>query len=296
VISAPRNSAGTAPPRLIPYFLDSFPTFCVKSMTQLRFRKNLPAPLRLLLRPWVIVSVGLHVVVLLLPLPNRSTSELPLSEEPVRITQLPASPSPTVPSPVAVPSPPVPPSPTVQATPVAPRPTAPVTARPAAPPPASPTPSPQASPSPTPQASSSPPAPTPSPQANLDAGQPAPLPSVTASPAPSPEVATSFAAEIPHTAIGGEPGCGGQENCWQTQDTQWRSVARALEQELENQGYEVESQTDDEVPGFRVYEVSKNGETEYLNLLSTLQGTFYVLADQPMTRDELEQLTEAPNS
>jgi hypothetical protein len=264
-------------------------------MTQPRFWRNLPAPLRLLLRPWVIVSAGLHVVVLLLPLPNHSTAELPLSEEPVRITQLPASPAP-VPSPVAVPSPPVAPSPTVQAAPAAPRPTAPVAARPAAPPPDSPPPSSQASPSPTPLASSSPPTPTPSPQANLDTGQPAPLPSVAAAPTPSPEVAASFAAEIPHAAIGGEPGCGGQENCWQTQDTQWRSVARALEQELENQGYEVESQTDDEVPGFRVYEVSRNGETEYLNMLSTLQGTFYVLADQPMTRDELEQLTEAPNS
>ena len=265
-------------------------------MTQPRFWKNLPGPLRLLLRPWVIVSVGLHVVVLLLPLPNRSTSEMPISEEPVRITQLPVSASPTVPSPVAVPSPPVSPSPTVQATPAVPRPAAPVMTRPTAPPPASPTPSPQALPSPTPQTNSSPPSPTPSPQSSSDSEQPSPTASPTPSPTPSPEAITSFAAEIPHAAIGGEPGCGGQENCWQTQDTQWRSVARELEQELENKGYEVESQTDDEVPGFRVYEVSKDGETEYLNLLSTLQGTFYVLADQPMTRDELEQLTEAPNS
>lgn len=265
-------------------------------MSQPRFRKNLPAPLRLLVRPWVIVSVGLHVVVLLLPLPDRSTSEVPISEEPVRITQLPASPSPTVPSPVAVPSPPVTLSPTVQATPVAPRPTAPMVTRPTAPPTASPTPSPPASPSPTPQINSSTPSPTPSPQGTSDSTQPSPTASPTLSPAPLSESPTSFAAEIPHATIGGEPGCGGQENCWQTQDTQWRSVARALEQELENKGYEVKSQTDDEVPGFRVYEVSRDGETEYLNLLSTLQGTFYILADQPMTRDELEQLTEAPNS
>ncbi|MBD2059863.1 hypothetical protein H6F88_28400 [Oculatella sp. FACHB-28] len=265
-------------------------------MTQPRLWKRLPAPLRLLLRPWFIVSVGLHTVVLLLPLPNHSTSELPISEEPVRITQLPASPSPTVPSPVAVPSPPISPSPTVQAAPVAPRPTAPVAARPTAPAPASPTPSPQASPSPAPQSSLSAPSPTPSPQGTLDSTQPSPTASPASSPTPSPEITGSFSAEIPHAAIGGEPGCGGQENCWQTQDTQWRAVARTLEQELENKGYEVESQTDDEVPGFRVYEVSRNGETEYLNLLSTLQGTFYVLADQPMTRDELEQLTEAPNS
>ncbi|NJO67162.1 MAG: hypothetical protein HC832_07235, partial [Leptolyngbyaceae cyanobacterium RM1_405_57] len=71
--------------------------------------ENLPAPLRLLLRPWAIVSVGLHVLVLLLPLPDRSTSEPPLAEEPVRITQLPASPAPTAPSPAALSSPPEPP-------------------------------------------------------------------------------------------------------------------------------------------------------------------------------------------
>jgi hypothetical protein len=65
---------------------------------------------------------------------------------------------------------------------------------------------------------------------------------------------------------------------------------------LESKGYEVEQETGEEELNFRVYEVSKDGEIEYLNLLSTAQGTFYILADRAMTRDELEQLTAAPNS
>jgi len=263
-------------------------------MTQPRFQKNLPAPLRLLLRPWVIVSVGLHIVVLLLPLPDRSTPEPPLAEEPVRITQLPASPLPTAPPSVTVPTPAVPP-PVAQTSPAAPPPAAP---RPTAPPPASPSPSAQASPGSTVQPSPTPASQSPSPQGTSNSEEPDPSPSPTPSLSPTPETSevTGLATKIPHATIGGEPGCGGQENCWQTQDTQWRSVARALEQELENQGYDVEQQTDDETPGFRVYEVSRNGEVEYLNLISTLQGTFYVLADEAMSREQLEQLTEASNS
>ncbi|NJO50520.1 MAG: hypothetical protein HC840_14965 [Leptolyngbyaceae cyanobacterium RM2_2_4] len=256
-------------------------------MTQPRLWKNLPAPLRLLLRPWAIVSVGLHVLVLLLPLPDRSTSEPPLAEEPC--ANYPTSCLSRTYSPFSCGTVVTPRTATSRRPQRFPR-----GSRPTAPPPDSPIPSPQSSPSPTPQANPSPPSPTPSPQNTLSEQQ-SPSPSPAPGPPPAPEV-TSFAAEIPHAVVGGEPGCGGQENCWQTQDTQWRSVATTLRQELESKGYEVEQETGEEELNFRVYEVSKDGEIEYLNLLSTAQGTFYVLADQPMTRDELEQLTEAPNS
>jgi hypothetical protein len=264
-------------------------------MTQPRFWKNLPAPLRLLLRPWVIVSVGLHVLFLLMPLPDRSSSELPISEEPIQITELPASTPPAAPPPLPVPSPTAP-APAPQSTPAMPAPRS--DAPPAASTPLSPPPSPTPNPPPVPQQA----APDPgdldhSDQSNQsDQSDDSSLPP-DAMPDPDP-TATSLVEDFPHGAVGGEPGCGGQENCWQTGDSDWRSVARALERELTSEGYSVKSQTDEEILRYRVYEISKNGEVEYLNLLADIDGngTFYVLADQPMSREELEQLTETSGS
>jgi hypothetical protein len=76
--------------------------------------------------------------------------------------------------------------------------------------------------------------------------------------------------------------------CWQTAETQWRSVSTDLKQNLENKGYVVQQLDLEDDTGIRVYEVSKDGKMQYyLNLLSTEKGTVYLLAQKPLTREEL---------
>jgi hypothetical protein len=76
--------------------------------------------------------------------------------------------------------------------------------------------------------------------------------------------------------------------CWQTAETQWRSVSTDLKQNLENKGYVVQQLDLEDDTGIRVYEVSKDGKRQYyLNLLSTGKGTVYLMAEKPLTRAEL---------
>jgi len=94
-------------------------------------------------------------------------------------------------------------------------------------------------------------------------------------------------AEFPQVE-GSQAGCNGLLGCWQTPETQWRDVSSNLEQRLEAQGYEVEALDLEDDTGRRVYEVSKDGETKYyLNLLSTKQGTVYLLTKEQLTLEEL---------
>jgi hypothetical protein len=43
--------------------------------------------------------------------------------------------------------------------------------------------------------------------------------------------------------------------------------------------------------GRRIYEVSRDGETSYyLTLISTLQGAVYVLTEEPMTVEKMDEI------
>lgn len=247
-------------------------------MHQRYFWKQFPFPIKRL-RPWLLVSVALHAAVFVAPLLPSPPPSLPEPEDTVNLAPRPPLPS-TSPAP----------RPTVTASRPSPAVTVPVpqpSARPVLPPRASP----RVAPPPPPKAAApavlaSPvPTPVPSPSPVLS---PAPLP-VIASPASEPP---SPYATFPHVE-GTTAGCGGQENCWQSADTQWRSLARTLEQDLQNQGYsatQLDLETD---TGVRVYRVAKAGEPEYyLNLISTFQGTVYLISEQPMTAAEIRQAAE----
>jgi hypothetical protein len=86
-----------------------------------------------------------------------------------------------------------------------------------------------------------------------------------------------------------QPGCNNSLSCWQTAETQWRSVSENLKQNLEAQGYVVEKLELADDTGRSAYQVSKDGETKYyLNLLSTKQGTVYLLTKEQLTPEELD--------
>jgi hypothetical protein len=90
---------------------------------------------------------------------------------------------------------------------------------------------------------------------------------------------------------GAQVGCHSSESCWQTSNTQWRSLATNLRETLQTQGYSLEEVPLDNDTGRRIYRVSKPDETPYyLNLISTQEGTVYFLTAQPMTPEALNQV------
>ncbi|NES96743.1 MAG: hypothetical protein F6K32_16190 [Desertifilum sp. SIO1I2] len=271
-------------------------------MNQPTFSKNLPAPVRMLIRPMLYFSMILHGGFLLIPLPEPPPEVAEVEPEPVAVRPLSPSPSPSpspTPTPPAVQPPPSPvvtppPTPVVQSPPPAPR-------RPSPPPP-QPTPPPEIDPflgaelfetpppSPTPEVVQTP-EPTPTPEV---VQTPSPTPEVvqTPEPTPTPEVAElpeDPLAEFPHIT-GAQTGCQGQ--CWQIQQRS-TSVARNLLESLEAKGFTIR-RTDGDRTGERIYEVSKDGEVQYyISLFSTLDGgTKYAIADAPLTREDLANLNE----
>lgn len=81
-----------------------------------------------------------------------------------------------------------------------------------------------------------------------------------------------------------------KDGCWQTDETQWRSVAGKLEQHFEQEGYAVAKLDDlEDEQGMGIYEVSKPGSpTQYLHFLLTDRGTVYYLDPKRLNRNELE--------
>ncbi|NEQ28103.1 MAG: hypothetical protein F6K28_55770 [Microcoleus sp. SIO2G3] len=260
-----------------------------------RFLKNLPAPVQMLIRPMWFLSIGLHGLLLLIPIPPQPEPE-PASnpkKKAVKVTQLPPPPSP--PSPQPSPSLQLPkPSPRMQPTlppPVKPFPrlrqTPPLIVQ-RSPRVQPPQPSPvveQSTPTPTPSTPVTSSAPTPS-STPTPLATPSPSPTPSAEPTPSPSPDEPFA-DFPHVD-GVQPGCNNSLSCWQTTETQWRTVSENLKQNLEAQGYVVKKLELADDTGRTAYQVSKDGETKYyLNLLSTKQGTVYLLTKEQLTPEEL---------
>lgn len=257
-------------------------------MTNFRFWEK-TLPLQWLFRPWFLVALGLHIVALSIPLPpepeaNRLSTE-DLSVDGVRLVSLPSPPSrpPTSPADSAPASTLATPAPST-----APKATS-LNVVPSL------APQPLASPSPQPQIvseslSALPEAPTPQPLASPSSETLTPaLPEPQSIPTPqlTPPDQTAIPVNFPH-AVGSQPGCGGRNGCWQNENTQWRSIATTLKQDLENQGYTLTPVEIGSDTGMRIYQVSKMGEPPYyLNLLSTLQGTVYIVSEEPLTPEEL---------
>lgn len=287
-------------------------------MNQLNFLKNLPTPVRMLIRPMLYVSLGLHGLFLLIPIasnsPSNSAAEEP--EERVALSQLAPSPSPSPTLPTPQPTP----SPTVQSSPTpAPVPSPTLTVRPPSPTPQQPSPplpSPVErvpEPTPRPQVEETPdpflgqelfetPEPTPSPEV-VQTPEPSPTPEVTITPEPSPTPEVAAVPQTPTPAfphvIGAQQGCDNSiALCWKAAGERSTAVARNLQASLEAQGFSV-TRVDGDRTGERIYEISKDGEIHYyISLFSTLDGgTQYAIADEPLTLEELQEKsnTEAPN-
>jgi hypothetical protein len=243
--------------------------------------KSVPSSLRWLIQPTLFISLGLHLLVLILPLPERSTPESVASdlETQVRVTPLPEGPPkpptplPPTPQPSVLASPlaslnssPTPLRPTVAAAQAPQRPVAqrPVP-RPGVPSPDAPSPS----------------SPVPSPAALT-------TPDATPSPEPVLPPALPFA-DVP-VLTGAETGCYGLGTCRRLSNgVDFRTAGQTLEAQLKGQGYTVRFRDDLEVAGSKTYEITKNGETRYLNVLSAdLGNAVYLVTTQPVTLTDLQ--------
>lgn len=244
------------------------------------FLEWVPSSVRWLIKPALFGSVGLHLLLLLMPLPQRPSAPDLLTQAEstqIRLTDLPK----TLPK-----QPPPTPKPTAlkAATPSKPSPSITPQQRSAARPtlPIQPTlqrslPSVNSETLPRPIAKPIVPAPASAP----------PSPEPIASPDPVPPPSIPFA-DIPLVA-GAQTGCFGLGTCHQVVGTNFRTTGQTLEGQLKAQGYTIKSRDDLEETGREVYEISKNQETRYLNVLSSdLGSTIYLVTTQPITLDNLQ--------
>lgn len=142
-------------------------------------------------------------------------------------------------------------------------------------------------PSPTPQ-SSSPQTKSPVPIRTSKASQPqAPKPKPPSKPE-TPIAANDLVvnlAQLPNT----QP-CQQLEGCWRSQNSLWQAVYKQVAEQITTQGYKVIELDLEDDTGFKVSQIAKNGTTKYyLHMLSTLEGTVYVLNPTQLSKDEIEQ-------
>lgn len=226
--------------------------------------KNLPTPLQLLIRPMLLLSLGLHGLLIFLPMPSSQEAVPPKAEEEklVNLTQLPSSdqkPAPKSPSS---------PEASVQASPPVRRAVTPIPRRPSNIPPVS-------------QPSRSPTQDTP-PQG--DAGQTSPSSSAEDSGSTTDD---PFLADFPRYP-GTQPGSFGlpgalDSSSFKTGDAVAR-VEGFFKQELAVKKYTIQPV---EQPGRTVYQVSRAGTTQYLSLIPNPEGsgTSIVLSQEQLPDD-----------
>lgn len=156
----------------------------------------------------------------------------------------------------------------------------------------------QPSPQPTPVKSPIAAAPSPSPQSTPQSApevtqpRPATDPQVTApvTPKPTPSPVTVKPSPSPDGfQIQGAIACEGIKDCYASPETNGRSVASTLEQQLQAQGYTLKLLDLAEDTGMKIYQLSQNGQPkDYLHIIWTAQGTRSLRLPQPVT--DWEQL------
>lgn len=240
-----------------------------KRMNQTYPIKNLPVPLQGLIRPMLFMSIALHGLLMLAPVPDEEAPQKKETEKPVKITQLPTTTTP----PTTKRSQPSPkPAPPKVVTPITRQPV--LANRPR--------------PQPIVQAPRSRQQPTsnPSPASSPVAATPTQTP--TASPAPTTNTALTEFPIFP----GAKAGCLEVQSCFQTGNT-IDKVAAYFEKELPARKFTAPIDIDE--ADRKVYQVSGTDfPAQYLSLISTEQGTIYVLADQPRTLDDLKNAVVVP--
>ena len=260
-------------------------------MTQAYFLKNLPAPLQFWVRPMLLASLGLHGLVLAIPMQPEKKPEPPKKEpEKVKITQLPTTTITPAPKTAPKPSPAIS---QIKPSPVAPPPrsqTQPVNQPPIiAPVPQArsiPQPQPQVTPTPTPTPqSTATPVPQPQSTATPTAQQSPPTqpqPQATPTPTPSSTPQDPFLTGFP-TYPGVQPGTegllsGDLDKSGLHTSASFAEVASWYQTNLKD--YSPKLASDDSK--LKVFQVSKNNVSKYLNVIFSDQtgNTVILLADQ----------------
>jgi hypothetical protein len=237
--------------------------------------KSSQPPWQTLIRPMLLLSLGLHGLLLMLPTSPVHQPEPP-AEEKVSLTQLPTESSSA--SPVA---------PSTRPTPVAPTPRAVAT-----PPPRSIAPPRVAAPPPLRTAA----APTPALAASTPAASTQPSPAATAPSATPAPPADPFAAGFPHYP-NAQPGSFGlppeYESASQKTSDAMSAVASFFEQQLRAGGYTIAPL---QQAGRTVYQVMKGNITKTLTLIPNPDGagTSIILSDQPLPEDLGSADVESP--
>lgn len=90
---------------------------------------------------------------------------------------------------------------------------------------------------------------------------------------------------------GSQPGCFELPSCLQISDS-LSQVAAYFAKELPGKKYEAKRMIQE--PGREVYQVSRNGLTQFLSLIVNGNNTVYVLSDAPRSLSDLEKAVEVP--
>jgi hypothetical protein len=223
--------------------------------------KNLPAPVQLLIKPMLLISLGLHGLLLLVPI--SSDEENPIlakKEEAVKITQLPdASSKPSGKSASKAPS--------------------------------KASQSRRASSSSRPRSVALPGSQGAETRQLGSAGEQTRGTSGATEASGAGEESNDPWADFPHYS-GAQPGCFGKQSCRQT-TAELDQVAAHFVKQLPARKYTALPVADG--ANRKVYQVSKAGKTLYLNLFADAKGAVYVLApDQLASLDELKKALEVP--
>lgn len=243
--------------------------------------KNLPAPLRLCLHPWLLLSVVLHGLWLLIPMPSDPPPVLEIpEEEQVNLSDLPTASRSLPATPSATPS--LTPSPSASVTP-SPQPVA------IAPPPAPPV----APVTPVATPAAAPPSPSPAPTITAEPAPSTPTPSPITPPSPEASEPATAWEDFPHPT--NVATCESLENCWVAPQSRWQELFREFEQSLQAEGYvlnDISEQRLSSTSGRRIFAIEKDNEAQYyLNMVSTPDGTRYLNTEEPLSEAELNQLS-----
>jgi hypothetical protein len=232
--------------------------------------KGLPKPFNQLVRPLVLFSVGLHAALLLTPIPSPPVKPKPAQPKTVKVTTLPPIKANQAKSLVknklsakALLKPRL--SPVVHKGLVIHRPTKKTIAKVAQ-----------------------------APNQKIPKPQNAPQPLPSAKPAPVDEPSSDPSNpmhDFPHYP-GAIPGCLGVQSCYETGKT-IDVVSQYFQQQLPLKKYTITPASND--ADRKVYQISKGGVAQFLNILSDGKNAVYVLAEKALTLADLQQAVQIPS-
>ncbi|HEY9604668.1 MAG TPA: hypothetical protein V6C85_23890 [Allocoleopsis sp.] len=252
-----------------------------EAMTWLHPLKKVPTSSRHSIWLIALISLGIHGLLMLMPIPSEQKPTPPKPEKRIRVTQL--QPQPKLPVVKASP----PPSPILQKTPPLPKPV--IRPRTMIPP------APRASKIPSePKPKATPPVPQPKAQATPI--EPQPTPQATPAPTPSTTALSSNAnpwENFPKYPTA-KPGCFQKSFCIQT-GAKLDEVAAYFEKELSAKQFQWKPTIQE--GNRKVYQVStKSGATQFLSLIFAGgdEGTVYVLGENALSLGDFKKAVEVP--